>query len=491
MPGSRPALFRRYSLAMRKALAWMSLAQSSFFVLQFAGSVVLARLLTPYEMGVYAIALALTGLLAILQATGLQSFVVREPDISDDTLATAFTVNAGIGLALAAAIALVSVVGGELLREPGVRQVLLLLAILPLLGILEFLPAARMEREGRFPVIAVVGMGKHMTATGVTLAMAFAGYSYLSMAYGALAGAVVSLVAFNLVGRRFVAFRLRLGEWRRVLQHGSHMLAISGVNALSSRLSEIVLAQFAGLGALGLYSRAATLNNMLWENIHLVIGRVLLVDFAQRKQQGLSLRDTYLRAVEMLTALLWPAFAGLAVLAGPFIRIVYGEKWLGAAAPLSMLAVAAMVLVAITQTWEVFVASRETGRQARLEVVRTGFGLVLFVIGALFSLTAAAAARIGEAIFSLILYRPHLDRMTDTHTRDFLAIYARSGALTVAAAGPAAALMALNGWSPATSPLQVAGAVAAGLAAWALAIVLLRHPLRDEAVRLLAKVRPA
>lgn len=476
---------------MRKALAWMSLAQGSFFVLQFAGSVVLARLLTPYEMGVYAIAMALVGLLAILQATGMQSFVVREPDISADTLATAFTVNAGIGLALATAIAGASVLGGALLSEPGVRHVLLLLAVLPLLGVAEFLPAARMEREGRFPVIAMVGMARHMVATGVTVAMAFAGYSYLSMAYGAIAGALVRLVGFHLVGWRFVSLRLRLTEWRRVLQHGSHMLAISGVNALSGRVSEIALGQLAGLGALGLYSRAATLNNLLWENIHVVIGRVLLVDFAQRKQQGLSLRDTYLKAVEMLTALLWPAFAGLAVLAGPFIRIVYGEKWLGAAAPLAMLATAAIVLVSITQTWEVFVASRETGRQARLEVVRTGFGLVLFVGGALFSLTAAAAARIGEALFSLIIYRPHLDRMTDTHLGDFMGIYARSAALTLAAVGPAALLMASNGWSSATPTLHVVAAVLIGLMAWGGAVIVLRHPLRGEFARLATKMRPS
>lgn len=476
---------------MRRALAWMSLAQASFFVLQFGGSVILARLLTPYEMGVYAIAMALVGVLAILQATGLQSFVVREPDISDDTLATAFTVNAAIGLTLATAIAGLSLVGGELLREPGVRQVLLLLSILPLLGILEFLPAARTEREGRFPVIATVGMARHLTATIVTVTLAFAGYSYLSLAYGVIAGAVVGLVAFNLVGRRFVSFRLRIVEWRGVLRHGSHMLAISGVNTLATRLSELILGQFAGLGALGLYARASTINNLLWENIHLVIGRVLLVDFAERKRQGLSLRDTYLRAVEMLTALLWPAFGGLAVLAGPFIQIVYGEKWVAAAMPLSLLAVAAMVLVSITQTWEVFVASRETGRQARLEFIRTGFGLALFIGGALISLTAAAAARIGEALFSLFVYRPHLDRMTDTHTRDFLPIYRRSAILTLAAVGPAAVLMAINGWAPTTPPLQVAGAVTVGALAWAVAIAALRHPLRDEAARLFAKVRPA
>jgi O-antigen/teichoic acid export membrane protein len=317
--------------------------------------------------------------------------------------------------------------------------------------------------------------------------MAFAGASYLSMAYGTLAGAVTSLVCFNVLGRRYVRLRFKLVAWRRALAHGMHMLAIGGVTALGSRASEIALGHFAGLAALGLYGRASTLNNLLWENIHIVIGRVLLVDFAQKKQQGQSLRDIYLRAVEILTALLWPAFAGLAVLAGPFIHIVYGEKWAGAAAPLSMLALAAVLLVSITQTWEVFVASRETGRQARLEFVRTGVGLAAFVGGALISLTAAAAARIGEAAFALFLYRPHLDRMTDTRIGDFLPIYGRSALLTAAAVGPAIVMMTLNGWSPSAPVWQVAGSVLVGMAGWAAAVTAMRHPLRAEALRLLGR----
>jgi O-antigen/teichoic acid export membrane protein len=365
--------------------------------------------------------------------------------------------------------------------------VLLILTLLPLIGALEFLPAARLEREGRFRTIAAVGMVRHLTSTVLTVALAFAGYSYLSMAYGSLAGAMVSLTAMNLVGRQFVSFRLRLAEWRRILQFATHMLAISGVNAAAGRLTELILGQTLGLAALGLYGRASTLNNLLWENIHMVIGRVLLVDFSRRKQEGQSLREAYIRTVDLLTALLWPAFAGLAVLAGPLIQIVYGERWVAAAAPLSMMALAAIVLVSITQTWEIFVVSRETGRQARLEVVRTGFGLVLFTLGCLVNLTVAAASRIGEAIFSLILYRPHLSRMTETRTADFLAIYLRSGLLTLAAVGPALSLMLAHGWSPAVPPAQVALAILAGVAAWTVLVEVLRHPLRDEARRLLRR----
>jgi O-antigen/teichoic acid export membrane protein len=262
------------------------------------------------------------------------------------------------------------------------------------------------------------------------------------------------------------------------------MLAISGVNAIAARASDFLLGRIVGLAGLGLYARASNLNNLVWDNIHLVIGRVIFVDLAAQKRSGGSLRQSYIRIVDVLTALLWPAFAGLAVVAGPFIFAVYGPKWVAVTHPLVMLALASMILVAITMTWEVFVVCEETGRQARIEFVRTGAGVAMFTVGCLVSLTGAAAARVGEAIFSVFLYRRHLDRMTQTRTQDFLPIYIRSALLTAAAIAPAGLVMASYGFSERAPLLLVTLGIVTGFGVWVCLIFVTRHPLATELARL-------
>jgi O-antigen/teichoic acid export membrane protein len=475
-------------VSVRRGLAWMSVSQGGFFILQFAGSVILARLLTPYEMGVYAVAAAVFG---------LSGFIVREHALTPQLLASTFTVNTALAVLLSAAVAGLSAFGGAFLHEAGVKRVMLVLAALPLLGALEFLPSANLERQGLFKSIALVGVARMVVYQVTTVALAFAGFSYMSIAYGNLAGALVSLVGFNLAGRQHASVRLSLAEWRRITRFGLQMMAISGVNEIGGRGSDFILGRIRGLGALGLYSRASSLNGLLWDNIHVVIGRVVFVDFAGQRRQGISLRASYLRTVDVVTALLWPAFAGFAVTAGPLIVAVYGQKWAGAAPPLSMLSTAAIVLVSITMTWEVFVVCEETARQSRFEIYLTTAGFVMFAAGAFISLTAAAASRIAYALLSFILYRPHLQRMTDTTGRDFVLIYLRSGILTLVAVAPAAMVMTLYHWSPTRTPLAtVLATIVAGLAAWVIALRLLRHPLFEElrrfsspALRKLASVK--
>lgn len=467
-------------MSTRRSLAWMAAAQGSYFVLQFGGSVILARLLGPHEMGVFAIALAMVGLLALVQAFGLGSLIVREPDLRPSLIASAFTINAALGLLLAAVIASLGVFGAALLQEDGVRQVLLVLAVQPLIAIFEFLPAARLERGGEFKTLAMVKTARTVLATVVTIGLAFQGYSYMSLAWGQVLGAAFNAVALNLLAWRYVSLRLSLKEWRAVTRFGGQMLAISGVNTLADRVAEILLGRIIDLAALGLYSRASAMFNLLWNNIHIVLARVLLVDFSDLARRGIPLRDRYIRVVALMTAALWPAFAGLAILSGPFIHLVYGPKWVGAALPLTMLSIAAIILVSITMTWQVFVVSKETARQARIEFIRSGFGLALFTAGCFVNLTTAAAAKIGDALFSFFLYRPHMQRMTGATGADLAPVYRSSALATLAAVAPAAGLMIAYRGAATTPIAYVACSVMVGVVLWLVALRLLRHPLYDE-----------
>lgn len=467
----------------------MSLAQGAAFTLQFGASMVLARHLSPREMGIYALAAGLVGTLALVQAFGLQNLVVREPVLTRELERCAYSVNALLALALSLAIVGASFLGEAVLGDRAVREVLLVLAPLPLLAAWEFLPMARTERDGNFKTLALVSMSAGGLAALLTVVLALRGHRHMSIAWAQLAAAVCSALLYSLVARQHLRLSFGFSSWRRVLHHGVQMMAVSGVTAASRRLSELLLGRLLGLAALGWYTRASSLNELVWNNLHLAAGRVVFVDFAQLHREGHSLRERYLRVTDLATALLWPVFAALAVLAGPLIRVVYGEPWVPAALPLALLAVASMVLVSITMTWELFVATGRLSAQTRIEFIRAGAGLLLFGLACTVSLEAAAAARVAEAVLAVAIYRPHLNRMTDTHARDFRRLYARNGLATLLAVAPCALVMALHGGSAATPWAQLGPALAAGLAAWWLALRLMDHVLVDEARRLAPALR--
>jgi O-antigen/teichoic acid export membrane protein len=476
-------------LSVKKSLAWLGLAQGISIALQFSSSVVLARHLTPYDMGIFAVAFATVSVLSIFQQLGLNAFIVREEVLTDDISRTAFTINALITTALSIAIVAASYVGAVFLRDDGVRWVLLVLAVTPLFGIISFLPASNLERNGRFREIAVIGTVSGVIGAGTTIILAVLGFSYMSVAYAQLISSAFLALMLSITGRQYFSCKTGFSAWRRVASFGFQMLATSGINTGADRLSEIMLGRILGLGPLGLYNRASGLSGLIWNSIHVAAGRVILVDFAGLHRQGIPLIDRYKKTVGMVTATLWPAYAGMAVVAKPFITIVYGPQWVSAVAPFAFIALAAMIHVAIAMSWEVFTATGHLKLQTNIEFKRALLSFTLFVGGCLISLNAAAASRVIEAMIAVILYRPHINRITGTTFSDFKRIYLQSAFLTILAIAPSTALMLSSANSG--SPLMLGLAIALGITLWIFGLFALKHSLADEIKLTMARLYPS
>jgi O-antigen/teichoic acid export membrane protein len=467
-------------MSLKRSLAWMGAAQGILAVLQFASSVILARYLTPYETGIYGIALATVGVLSLVQSLGLQALLVREEEITPEITSTAFAVNAAIAVLLSALIFGASFLGGQALHEVGVHRVMLVIALTPLFGIFNFLPAAMLERTGNFRSLAMISTIAGLVLAVATIALAVAGFSYMSIAWAQCLSSLTSVVLTNLLGRQHVSYRIGFSAWRRIASFGLQMAAVNGITAASQRLSELSLGRLLGLSALGLFNRASGISAIVWNNVHMIVGRVMLVDFAQMHRSGISLRDRYIQVTTMMTALLWPAFGGLAVVGRPFIYYVYGAKWVSSYGALIFICIASMGLVASTMTWELFAATGNMRTQTRIEFIRALVSLIAFVGGCFISLEAAAASRVFDAVFAFLLYRPHLNRMTQTSLRDFVPVYGQGLALTLVAVAPAFVLQWMTGFAPDASLPPLIAAIVLGIVLWLGALLLTGHPLLRE-----------
>jgi O-antigen/teichoic acid export membrane protein len=268
-----------------------------------------------------------------------------------------------------------------------------------------------------------------------------------------------------------------------------HMLGVGGVSNAASRAIELVIGRMLGLASLGLFTRASALNNVLWGNIHTLFTKVVFSSMAEEWRNTGSIRDIYLKTADLVTATLWPAFAGLAVISGPVVHLLYGDKWVDAGPILAIFAIAAIILTANTMTWEVFVVCERTGEQAKIEVARAVLALLSTTIGCFFSIGGAALGRVADASVAYAMYRRRLNELTDTHTSEILSIYARNSALTLVAIAPAVITMSIFSWDPRTPLGWISAGIAVGVVLWALASRYLNQTLAYELSWMLGRVR--
>jgi O-antigen/teichoic acid export membrane protein len=466
--------------SVRSSLFWASFGQAAFFLLQFGSTVILARLLSPREMGVFAIGVAAVGLISIVQALGLNNYLIRADHIDKPVLSTVFTVNLLLSILLCLAIMGVGLVGTRMFHDPGPSRVMFWLATTPLIGAVGLVPTSLLQRDGNFRALSILRIVGTASGTLLTVVMAFAGFSYMSLAYGWVLTCGANALIACVLRPGYVHFELGLHDWRRVSAFGIQMIVINGATQVQRQLLNLTLGKIAGLESVGLFSRANNLVNLLYENLQTVAARVFLVDFADARREGRPLAGRYQKVVEFMTALLWPLFGGLAVLSKPCVRIIYGEKWVGISLPLSLLCISGMLWIAVAMAWELFIIGQETRRQSRIEVARTTFGLVLWVLACYRGLNLAVGTRIVESLLVVLLYLPHIQRITGSRLEDLLRAYLRSAVLTAAAIAPASALMMTYSWSAEVPVPFVLLSIVGGVGTYWAALLALRHPLADE-----------
>ena len=99
------------------------------FVLQFGATVVIARLLSPAEVGVFSLAASLVAIGHVFRQFGVGDFLVQERALDRDLLRAAYGMTLAVSWAIAALLLVAAAPLAMLYREPAVAQVLQVMAL--------------------------------------------------------------------------------------------------------------------------------------------------------------------------------------------------------------------------------------------------------------------------------------------------------------------------------------------------------------------------
>ena len=467
-------------MSVRKSMAWSLTGSVGFFVIQFVASVIVARLLTPAELGVYGVALAALTLLTAFQNLGFQSFIIREADLDAPTLGTVHTMAIVQALGLAAILYAGAPLLAGFLDEPRVTPALRILCLYAVLVPIETLSSGHLQRRGRFDLLTAMALGRVLSGAVASVTLAYAGFSYASLSWGATIGQAVAVLFALVFTGRDLATSPTLARWRIVWAYGSNILATMTLANIFSRLPDIALARLGGVAMVGLYGRASGIIDSFNTGVMYGVQRVVLKAMVDSRDQIGRIDYVYLRAVRAATGLFWPMYAGLGILSGPVITMIYGPQWSAAGPVLALLCAAAIIQTALVARQEVLITMGRVAELPRLEGIRGSVGLALFIAGATQGLVPAAASRVVEALTQHALFVPRIRAAADTSIAAIYRCYGPSLVVTVAAVLPAALLMTWRGWPAELSLEEVGAAIAGGILLWLAALYAVKHELRAE-----------
>jgi PST family polysaccharide transporter len=420
------------------AAQWRFAGSALNVLSQFAIGVVLARLLTPADFGVVALAMIVLGVARPIGELGIGNALVQRATLTERHIRAAFTFSALLGVVVAAAIAAGATPIARLLGDPHAAAVLRLLVVGFALQGVAVVSTALLRRDLDFKKQFFIDTASYILGYGgVAIGMALRGYGVWSLAWGTVAQLSIAGLARLLVVRHPTSPLFAPRELGELLTFGLGSAGVSVVSYVALNGDNYVVGRWIGAANLGLYGRAYALMNTPYLYAANVMSGVLFPAFSRVQNEPARLRRAYLVATRLTATIAAPILVALAIASPHLIVGIYGPHWGGVVAPLQILCIAGYFRALYHLGG---IVSQSAGRVYSELWRQIGYACLVIagaIVGSRFDIRGVAVG-VGIAIVYMFIATGHLAlKTTETSWRTYFGVQRTAMIAAVVTAGVA------------------------------------------------------
>ncbi len=465
---------------VRKSL-FLSFGQNYIsFIIQFLVSLIIARLLTPAEIGIFSVAMVAIGFAHTLRDFGVSSYIIQEKELTPEKVRAAFALTLITAWTMAAVIGLSSSYAAEFYREPGIKSVMLVLSLNFFLIPFGSVPMAYMHREMDFKHISLIKIFPSIIGSLTTLGLAYAGFSYHSMAWGSVVGNVCTILLVQVWRPKNLPLLPGFKEIRKVFSFGMLSNSMMILNDVCQGGPDLIIGRLSGMAMVGYFGRSRGLISMFETLVMKSLWNVALPHFAEQSRTENGVKDGFLRSMTYVSALAWPFYINLGLLAHPIIVVLYGKQWEPSVPLLQLLSIASILTTPFLLLGSMLTAIGQMKQNVYFLTIYSTILTILIFLAAPFGLVAIGSVFIGANLVASLIFIMQCRIVLEVSLWEMVQALRKSAEVAMASAIFPAFILLSDGILPESLWFKLLFGLAGCLLGWIAGIFLLRHPLRNE-----------
>lgn len=304
---------------------WTLTMRWSIRGLGFISMLILARLLTPEDFGIVAMATVVAGLANVLFEFGVATVLIQDPNPRDEDYDTAWSlrlIQAGL-----AALAIVSAapLAVSYFNELRIEDVLWVIALATAIGGFENIGVVKFQKSLDFKSDFQFEISRKLTQFFVTLSLALIFQSYWALVFGILCGRVSGVAISYLIHPyrprwNLVAFSKiwSFSRWILLLRIGAY---------LRNEVDKLVIGARGDTGDIGKYFLASEIANIISTEILAPVNRAVFPALSKLNQDPEALGRALHLALAAQATVTFPLAIGLSIVAADFVLLLLGNQW--------------------------------------------------------------------------------------------------------------------------------------------------------------------
>lgn len=321
---------------------------------------VLARLLSPDDFGVVAIATVIIAFFGIFTDMGVSPAIVQHKSLTENDLTNIFSFTFWTGIAVSLLFFAASWPIASYYSSPILRTLCQLLSINLFFASANIVPGALFYKNKEFKFIAIRSFIIQLAAGAGAVTAAFCGAGlYALLINPILSSILIFAISFYRYPQKL---RLTFGipTIRKIFSYSAYQFLFNIICYFSRNLDKLLIGKHMGMSPLGYYEKSYRLMMLPLQNITQVITPVMHPIFSDFQNDKERLATSYERIVRFL------AFIGLALSVGLFFTaqevtlIIFGDQWMPSVPVFRILALSVGVQIILSSSGSIFQAAGDT-----------------------------------------------------------------------------------------------------------------------------------
>lgn len=371
--------------------------------LQLGSTIVLARLLTPSDFGLVAMAMTVNVFAGLFKDLGLSAATIQRETITNSQMSSMFWINVLVGFVLCGIVGVGSSSIAYFFENPDLQSIIVVLSSTILISSVGGQHSALLTRRMCFVQLSIARLTGSFAVFLITLILALTGFHYWSLVLGSVFGAVVTSILLWLFSG-WVPGRPRFDkEIRDIVFYGLNLTGFEFVNYFSRTLDNILIGKYLGSTELGYYTRAYQLLMFPILQIRQPLSAVALPALSRLQSDPVRFKSYYVQLLNILALCTMPTAVFFFLEADVIIELVLGEQWNRAADIARWLAIAAFLQPVAGLFGVVLVALGLADRHFRCGLFAAIILSIIFLVTVKHGVEALA---IGYAVSGYLVFLP-------------------------------------------------------------------------------------
>ena len=383
------------------AILWSGVEKVGIQIVQFAISIIIARILFPSDYGLIGMLAIFFSVSASFIDSGFNESLIQRKDAKIIDFSTIFYFNIAVSILFFSLLVICAPLIANFFDEPRLINLTRFMALNLIISSLGMVQNTYFRKNLDFKSIAQVRFLSVAFSGIIGITLAYRGFGVWSLAIQGIVGSFVRVLSYWVFSKWRPGFEFSFQSLKNLFPFGSRIFASSMLHYIFINIYNLVIGRYYSATDLGFYVKGRDLQERPVSIMEHTIEQVTFPVFASIQDDIRRLKAACRKIVKVAAFINFPLMFGLIVTAEPLITVLLTDKWLQSVIYVQILSLWGLVFTLSFLNQNILKSKGRSDIYLRLALIVNVLYLIAIIIGIKWGIIGLV---IGRVIVSYIAY---------------------------------------------------------------------------------------